>query len=70
MTAEDGATNLPNISMTERRKRLQGGTIMFVIGMIILLITIVTAVNRWWRLALFPLFAGAASGYFQWREHT
>jgi hypothetical protein len=26
--------------------------------------------DRWWRLALLPMFYGAAVGYFQWRDKT
>jgi hypothetical protein len=26
--------------------------------------------NRWWRLALLPMFWGAGSGCFQWRDRT
>jgi hypothetical protein len=26
--------------------------------------------NRWWRLALYPIFWSAAVGFFQWRDET
>jgi hypothetical protein len=26
--------------------------------------------SRWWRIALLPLFMGAAIGFFQWRDKT
>lgn len=61
---------IPNISTRERRKRLAGGVIMFIITLVVLAILIATGASRWWRLALFPLFAGAASGFFQWRDKT
>jgi len=70
MKRENGTASVPNISSAERRKRLMGGVVMFVVGLLILLASAVSAVSRWWRLALFPLFTGAATGYFQWREHT
>lgn len=60
----------PNISTRERRKRLAGGVIMFVISLAILAALMVTGASRWWRLALFPLFWGAATGFFQWRDET
>ncbi len=61
---------IPNISPRERRKRLAGGVIMLVLGLAVLAVLMATGASRWWRLALFPLFAGAASGFFQWRDKT
>jgi len=61
---------IPNISPRERRKRLAGGLIMFVISLAVLTALIATGADRWWRLALLPLFWGAASGFFQWRDKT
>jgi hypothetical protein len=65
-----GEVCVPNISTRERRKRLASGVIMFAISLAILAVLIATGASRWWRLALFPLFAGAASGFFQWRDKT
>jgi hypothetical protein len=67
---ESGEVCIPNISPRERRKRLASGVIMFAISLTILAALIATGASRWWRLALFPLFAGAASGFFQWRDKT
>jgi hypothetical protein len=61
---------IPNISPVERRKRLMGGLIMLVLGGIVLAAFIAFGLNPWWRLALFPLFAGGMSGFFQWRDKT
>jgi fatty acid desaturase len=61
---------IPNISTRERRKRLASGVIMFAICLAILAALMATGASRWWRLALLPLFAGAASGFFQWRDKT
>jgi fatty acid desaturase len=61
---------IPNISPRERRKRLAGGVISFILALGVLAILMATGASRWWRLALFPLFAGAASGFFQWRDKT
>jgi hypothetical protein len=68
--SETGEECIPNISPRERRKRLAGGVIMFVISLAVLAALIASGVDRWWRLALLPLFWGAASGFFQWRDKT
>jgi hypothetical protein len=36
----------------------------------VLAVLLTTGANRWWRLALAPLFFGGASGVFQWRDKT
>jgi fatty acid desaturase len=61
---------IPNISLAERRKRLAAGGIQFAVALIILAALIATGVDRWWRLLLFLIFWGAASGFFQWRDKT
>lgn len=68
--SEIGEECIPNISPRERRKRLAGGVIMFVISLAVLAALVATGADRWWRLALLPLFWGAASGFFQWRDKT
>lgn len=61
---------IANISLSERRKRLASGLVMFAASFIVLVALIAIGASRWWRLALFPLFWGAASGFFQWRDKT
>lgn len=61
---------IPNINREERRKRLAVGTAALVVALAALLVMLTIDVSRWWRLALLPLFWGAASGYFQWRDKT
>jgi predicted CDP-diglyceride synthetase/phosphatidate cytidylyltransferase len=61
---------IPNISPQERRKRLIGGVAAFVITLILLEILMAIDASRWWRIGLLPLFMGAASGFFQWRDKT
>jgi hypothetical protein len=61
---------IPNISTSERRKRLVFGLVELAIALAVLAVLMALGVDRWWRLALFLLFAGAASGFFQWRDHT
>ncbi len=61
---------IPNISTRERRKRLTGGAIMFVISLAVLAALMTGHADRGWRLVLFPLFWGAAVGFFQWRDKT
>ncbi len=63
-------TCIPNISPAERRKRLLGGVVAFLIALAILGTLMLTGVTRWWRIALLPLFMGAASGFFQWHDKT
>ncbi len=65
-----GEICIPNISTRERRKRLASGVIMFIVALVVLAILMAIGASQWWRLALFPLFAGAASGFFQWRAKT
>ena len=65
-----GDTCIPNISEIERRKRLASGVVVFLISLVILAALVAFGVSRWWRLALLPLFMGAASGFFQWRDKT
>ncbi len=65
-----GEVCISNISLAERRKRLASGVVQLVISLIILALLVVFGASRWWRLALFPFFIGAASGYFQWRDKT
>jgi hypothetical protein len=61
---------VPNISLAERRKRLMSGLVMLGIGLVALAAMVAFGVSAWWRLALFPFLAGAASGFFQWRDKT
>ena len=68
--SQTGKVCIPNISVQERRKRLLGGMITFVISLAVLAVLMALGADRWWRLALFPLFAGATSGFFQWRDKT
>ena len=68
VAVDDACT--PNISPQERRKRLAGGIVALMITLGILGILMAVGANRWWRIALFPLFMGAASGFFQWRDKT
>jgi hypothetical protein len=60
----------PNISYRERRKRLIAGGVQLGAAGMVLAVLLASGANRWWRLALAPLFFGAASGVFQWREKT
>jgi hypothetical protein len=59
-----------NISPRERRKRLAGGVIALIMSLVALVVLVWLGVDRWWRLILFPIFYGAAVGFFQWRDQT
>ena len=61
---------IANISPRERQKRLVAGIVQFALALVILAVLIRLGIDRWWRLALFLLFFGAASGFLQWREKT
>jgi hypothetical protein len=61
---------IPNINAAQRRMRLISGIIMLVTGLVILLVMAALNLDPLWRLALYPIFVGAATGYFQWREKT
>lgn len=65
-----GEVCIPNISTAERRGRLISGIVAFVIGLAVFAAMAITGVDHWWRLLLFLPFAGAASGFFQWRDKT
>ncbi len=65
-----GEVCIPNINTVERRKRLASGVIIFLVSLVILAALLAFGVSRWWRLALLPLFMGASSGFFQWRDKT
>ena len=65
-----GEVCIPNISTRERRKRLIFGGVMLLINLVVLGTLMAFGASRWWRLILFPLFAGAGSGFFQWRDKT
>ena len=65
-----GDVCIPNISTAERRKRLISGGVMLLISLAILAALMALGAARWWRLILFPLFAGVGSGFFQWRDKT
>ena len=67
---EAGANCVSNISPAEQRKRLASGVIGVVLGVAILAVLLFAGADRLWRLALLPVFWGAASGYFQWRDKT
>ncbi len=70
MKSETGEVCIPNISLKERRKRLKFGLIVFAINLAVLAVMLATGINLWWRIGLFPLFAAATSGFFQWRDKT
>ena len=67
---EGGGECASNISPAEQRKRLASGVIGMALGLAILVVLLAAGADRLWRLALLPVFWGAASGYFQWRDKT
>lgn len=67
---EAGEVCIANISTEQRMRRLRFAIECVVVAVVILAALILFGVSRWWRLALFPVMAGAAIGYFQWRDKT
>lgn len=65
-----GEVCLPNINLRGRQRRLMAGVVQFVFCLAVLTVMIAFGVDRWWRLALYPMFVGAATGFFQWRDKT
>ena len=65
-----GDVCIPNISTSERRKRLVSGVVALLISLVILAGLMAFGAERWWRLILFPFFGAAGSGFFQWRDKT
>ena len=70
MKSETGEVCIPNISIKERRKRLKFGLIVFAVYLAVLAVMLAAGISLWWRIGLFPLFAAATSGFFQWRDKT
>jgi len=68
--AFDSGQCIANISPVERRKRLIAGMVGFVLGAAILGALVAVGADRWWRVGLFPLFAGAAATCFQAFDKT
>jgi hypothetical protein len=71
-TGDDGPGEacIANISPRKRRERLLGGVVASAAGLAVLAALMLLGWDRLWRLATLPLFWGAASGFFQWREKT
>jgi hypothetical protein len=67
---QEGAVCIPNISTAQRMKRLRFGILGFVVSAIVLAALVALGLSRWWRLALFPMFAGSAVSVFQWSDKT
>lgn len=65
-----GAVCVSNISQAERRKRLAAGAVGLVVGLAMLAGMMAAGADWWWRLGLLPVFWGAATGFFQWRDKT
>ena len=59
-----------NIGLQEQRKRLRFGVVTLAAASVIAIALIATGLDRWWRLALFLLFASGAVGIFQALDKT
>ena len=65
-----GDVCISNISLAERRKRLQFGIQQFSLALVVLILLLAFGADKLWRLPLFFLFASAATGYFQAKDKT
>lgn len=65
-----GEVCIANISTSQRLRRLRFGVVSLAVGLVVLAGLIMLGASRWWRLALFPIMAGASTGYFQWHDKT
>lgn len=61
---------VPNIGPRGRRARLIGGATALALGVAATAAMIAGRASPAWHVALLPVFAGAALGYFQAREKT
>jgi hypothetical protein len=68
--AAQGLVCIANISPREQRKRLIGGAVQLAGALLVLGVLLATGTDRWWRVVVFPVFWGAAAGFFQWRDKT
>ncbi len=66
----DGAVCVENIGPRERRRRAGFGLIALAIGAGLAAALVLSGLERWWRLAVFFPFAGAAAGFLQARART
>ena len=61
---------IANISLKERKKRLDFAIRQFVFTSVILVVLLIFDVNPLWRLTLFLPLAASTSSFFQWRDKT
>ena len=64
------AACIANIGPREQQKRLRGGALAFLVGLLLAGLLAVTGISRSARLVLAIPFWGAALGYFQARGKT
>ncbi len=63
-------TCVANIGPQERARRMRFGIIGLVVGAALAAGMVALGLDRWWRLGLFFVFAGAATGIFQALDKT
>ena len=67
---EIGEVCIPNISPTERKKRVQFAVRYFLFTLFVLGMLIAVDVNPLWRLPLFFMFSAATTSYIQALDKT
>jgi fatty acid desaturase len=68
--APDSDICIPNINLQQRRRRLAFGIVAFALALALLVLLLLLQLSPWWRLLLLPVFWGATTGYFQWKDKT
>ena len=63
-------TCIANIGPQERARRMRFGVIGLVVGAALAAVMVAFGLDRWWRLGLFLVFFGAATGIFQALDKT
>jgi hypothetical protein len=66
----DQSECIPNIGPEQQHRRRSFGVAAFLVGGVATLGLALAPAPRWWRLPLFFLFFGGATGVFQAREQT
>ena len=67
---DSGEVCIPNISLKERKKRVQFAVRYFIFTLLVLAVLIAFDVNPLWRLPLFFMFSAATTSYIQALDKT
>jgi hypothetical protein len=65
-----GEVCIPNIGPKERQKRLMGGAVGFIAGVVLFVLIQSFTWPLWTNVLTLPLFFVGAIGFFQWKDKT